>query len=175
MLWELIAKKLMTFSKIALPIELSLIFSTVTFSSGIQDKKESSSEPPAISYSQAPLNQQLPQHGVCGDKPLPPNPVDESKFIRVGGSVMSQNLVHQEIPVYPREAKDKHIKGTVILRAIITPDGKVTKIQFLSGPSELKKSAIDAVEQWRYKPVCLNGEPINVDTTISISYPWKAH
>jgi TonB family protein len=168
---ESIAKKLMTFSKIALAIVLSLIFSTVKFSRAMQDKKD---EPPAIPYSEAPLNQQLPQHGVCGDKPLPPDPLGDPKFIRVGGSVMSQNLVHQEIPVYPKEAKDKHIKGTVILRATIAPDGKVTKIQFLSGPSELKKSAIDAVEQWRYKPVCLNGVPINVDTTISVSYPWKA-
>jgi TonB family protein len=169
---ELVTKKLMTFSKIALAIVLSLIFSTVTFSSGTQDKKD---EPPTIAYSQAPLNQQLPQHGVCGDKPLPQNPIGESGVIRVSGSVMATNLVHQEIPVYPKEAKDKHITGTVILRATIAPDGKVAKTQFLSGPSELQKSAMDAVGKWRYKPVCLNGVPVNVDTTISVRYPWKAY
>jgi TonB family protein len=159
----------MTFSKIALAIVLSLIFSTVTFCSGMQDKKD---EPPAISYSQAPLKELLPQGG-CSDKPLPLSPLEAPKMIRASSSVMSKYLVHQEIPVYPKEAKDKHIEGTVILRATITPDGKVTKIQFLSGPAELKKSAMDAIEQWRYKPVCLNGEPRNVDTTISVSYPWK--
>jgi len=87
---------------------------------------------------------------------------------------MSENLAHEEIPVYPKGAKDKHITGTVILRATIMPDGKVTKIRFLSGPSMLQKSAIDAVGKWRYKPVCLNGVPVNVDTTISVTYPWKA-
>jgi TonB family protein len=160
----------MSFSKIALAVVLSLAFSTVTFSSGIQDKKD---DPPAIPYSQAPLNQQLPQHGVCGDKTVPQNPLRQSE-IRVAGSVMSENLAHEEIPVYPKGAKDKHITGTVILRATIMPDGKVTKIRFLSGPSMLQKSAIDAVGKWRYKPVCLNGVPVNVDTTISVTYPWKA-
>jgi len=161
----------MTFSKIALTILRSVIFSTAIFSSGVQDKKD---EPPTIPYSQAPLNQELPQQGGCSDKPVPQNPLRAPGMIRVGGSVMSKNLAHQEIPVYPKEAKDKHVTGTAILRATVTPDGKVTKIEFLSGPSELRKSAMDAVGKWRYKPVCLNGVPINVDTTISVGYPWKA-
>ena len=88
---------------------------------------------------------------------------------------MSKNLVHQEIPVYPKEAKDNHITGTVILRVEITPDGKVKNTEFLSGPSELQKSATDAVAKWRYKPVLLNCEAVYVVTTISVRYPWKAH
>lgn len=166
---ELIAKKLMTFSKIALAIVVSLTFSTVTFSSGIQEKKD---EPPAIPYS--PPKNEPPPRLDCGDKPLP-NHLGDSKSIRVGESVMSKNLIHQEIPVYPKDAKDKHITGTVILHVIIAPDGKVKNIEFRSGPSELQKSAMDAVAKWRYKPVLYNCEAVHVDTTISVSYPWKAH
>jgi TonB family protein len=159
----------MTLSTIALSIVLSLTFSSVTFSTGMQDKKD---DPPAIAYP-PPKNEPLP-HQDCGDKPLP-NHLGLSKSIRVGESVMSKNLVHQEIPVYPKEAKDNHITGTVVLRVEITPDGKVKNTEFLSGPSELQKSAMDAVAKWRYKPVLHDCEAVHVDTIISVPYPWKAH
>jgi TonB family protein len=156
----------MNFSKIALATVIFLFFSTATFSTGIQDKKD---EPPAVGYSQ-PQNE---PHQTCGDKPLPLDPGEKPKFIRAGEAVMSQDVVHQVIPVYPKEAKEKHIAGTVVLGATITADGKVSEIHFLSGPYELKQSAMDAVAQWRYKLVYLNCKPVNVGTTISVSYPWE--
>lgn len=104
-----------------------------------------------------------PEPNASAQKPKP-------KRIRVGGAVASANLVHQVAPVYPKDAKKKHITGAVLLRATIGHDGTVEKLEYVSGPPELTPSAMDAVKQWRYKPTLLNGEPVEVDTTISVVY-----
>jgi protein TonB len=57
-----------------------------------------------------------------------------------------------------------------LLHAIIGKDGTVQDLQYISGPPLLMKSAMDAVRQWRYKPTLLNGEPVDVDTTISVVF-----
>lgn len=74
------------------------------------------------------------------------------------------------VPVYPQEAKDAHISGTVVLHAIIGADGEVHELNFVSGPPELVKSAHDAVARWRYRPTLFNGEPVEVDTMITVVY-----
>jgi TonB family protein len=73
-------------------------------------------------------------------------------------------------PKYPEEAKQNHITGTVVLHAVIALDGRVQELQFVSGPPELVRSAMDAVRQWRYKPTKLQGKPVEVDTTVSVVY-----
>jgi protein TonB len=57
-----------------------------------------------------------------------------------------------------------------VLRAIIGKDGSVAELQVVSGHPLLVKAAVDAVRQWRYKPTLLNGEPVEVDTTITVSF-----
>jgi len=101
---------------------------------------------------------------------LPPPPKATPSRIRVGGNVQAASLVHQMMPVYPPIAKTAHISGTVILHAIIGKDGTVQNLEYVSGPPLLMKSAMDAVRQWRYKPTMLNGEPVEVDTTISVVF-----
>ena len=78
--------------------------------------------------------------------------------------------VSQAPPVYPTVAKAAHISGTVILHAIIGKDGSVEQLEYVSGPPLLMKSALDAVRQWRYKPTLSNGQPVEADTTISVTY-----
>jgi TonB family protein len=95
--------------------------------------------------------------------------VKESR-IRIGGDVAGPALVHSVAPEYPQVAKAQHIKGTVVLRVIIGYDGDVEEVQYVSGPTELLNSAEDAVRQWRYKPTLLSGDPVEVDTTISVVY-----
>jgi TonB family protein len=90
--------------------------------------------------------------------------------IRVGGNVASANLINQVMPVYPEVAKTAHISGTVMLHAVISKDGSIETLEFISGPPLLMKSAMDAVRQWRYKPTTLNGRAVEVDTTISVVY-----
>jgi periplasmic protein TonB len=90
--------------------------------------------------------------------------------IRVGGNVQAANIVYKVQPVYPPEAKQARIQGTVQLSIDISTDGKVEQVQPVAGPPELVQSAINAVLQWVYKPTLLNGEPVGVTTTVDVNY-----
>lgn len=89
---------------------------------------------------------------------------------RVASGVMAGQLLTHANPVYPEDAKHAGIQGAVILKARIGKDGTIKDLAVLSGPPELAPSAIDAVRQWTYKPYLLNGEPVEVDTTITVTY-----
>jgi TonB family protein len=89
---------------------------------------------------------------------------------KVSGGVMAGQIESRVAPVYPEEAKAAGIQGTVVLKALINKLGDVENLQVVSGPRELMTSAIDAVRQWKYKPYLLNGEPIEVETTITVNY-----
>jgi protein TonB len=90
--------------------------------------------------------------------------------IRVGGSAQQVNLVSQQRPVYPPEAKAARIQGLVQLQILIGKDGTVQNLTVLTGPEELRQSAVDAVKQWAYKPTLLNGQPVEVITTVDVNY-----
>jgi periplasmic protein TonB len=101
---------------------------------------------------------------------MPPPPKSAPSRIRVGGNVQAASLVRKVDPIYPPIAKTAHISGTVVLHAIIGKDGSVQNLEYVNGPPLLMKSAMDAIKQWRYKPTMLNGEPVEVDTTISVVF-----
>jgi len=110
--------------------------------------------------------------GLIGSGPAappPPKPVTPSR-IRVGGSVESASLINKVTPQYPPIAKTAHVSGTVVLHAVIAKDGTIQELQYVSGPPLLMKAAMDAVKEWRYKPTTLNGEPVEVDTTIDVVF-----
>lgn len=90
--------------------------------------------------------------------------------LSVPASVMSGNLLTKAVPVYPPAAKKAKIQGKVVLSVLIGKDGNVKNIQVVSGPNELQQSSIDAVRQWTYKPYLLNGDPVEVETTVNIIY-----
>jgi TonB family protein len=92
------------------------------------------------------------------------------KRIRVGGNVQKAKMVHMVMPKYPYEAQAQKVQGTVVLHTVIDYDGSILDLQWVSGPPELKDAAVDAVKQWRYEPTLLNGEPVQVDTTISVVF-----
>jgi periplasmic protein TonB len=108
--------------------------------------------------------------GGVGGGPPPPPPPKSNKPLRVGGAVIAANLIRQVTPVYPPIAKTAHISGTVVLHAIISKDGTIEQLEYISGPPLLMKNAMDAVRQWRYRPTMLNGEPVEVDTTVSVVF-----
>ena len=90
---------------------------------------------------------------------------------RISGGVMAGQLLTKVPPVYPQAAKDNHVMGGVVLRAIISREGQVKSLTVISGPVALRDAAVDAVKQWTYKPFMLNGRATDVDTTITVNFP----
>lgn len=90
--------------------------------------------------------------------------------IRVGGAVMAQKLVHQVLPDYPGAAKKKHLAGSVLLRVVVSRDGSVETVDFISGLDELKDASMRAVKKWRYRPTLLNGQPVEVETKVEVVF-----
>jgi TonB family protein len=89
---------------------------------------------------------------------------------KIGGNVMSANLINPVKPVYPPLAKMARQQGTVKFQATIGKDGAVQDLMLISGPPLLVQSAMDAVRQWVYKPTILNGAPVEVVTTVDVNY-----
>jgi periplasmic protein TonB len=103
--------------------------------------------------------------------PPPPLPKPAApKRIRVGGQVESAKLIFQPKPEYPLLAKMARIQGAVRLEAIISKDGTIQDLKVLSGHPLLVKSALEAVQRWRYQPTLLNGEPVEVVTEIDVNF-----
>ena len=79
-------------------------------------------------------------------------------------------LVKQVQPVYPRGALQMHVEGSVQLAATISKTGDISEVKALSGDSQLAHAAMDAVKQWKYKPYLLNGEPVDIQTQITVNF-----
>lgn len=79
-------------------------------------------------------------------------------------------LIHQVRPVYPKEARRKHIQGTVRFNVVISKTGEVGQIHLISGNPILVPAAMEAVKQWQYAPTLLNRDPVEVKTTIDINF-----
>ena len=86
---------------------------------------------------------------------------------------MASRIVSQTQPKYPPEAKEKRIQGTVVLNVKIGKDGTVEDLKVASGPKELRQSALVAVRQWTYRPYFVDGNAVEVDSTISVRYSLK--
>lgn len=90
--------------------------------------------------------------------------------VKVSQGVTQGLLVHKVEPQYPPIAKEAHVQGAVILHAVIGKNGKIQNLQTVSGNPLLTSAAINAVKQWQYKPYILNGQPVEVDTTITVNF-----
>jgi protein TonB len=96
--------------------------------------------------------------------------VINARPVRQGGTVQAANLVYQVKPVYPPIAIRTRVHGVVLLEAVISKEGSVERLQVLSGHPLLTQAALDAVKQWRYRPTTLNGEPVDVITTVTVTF-----
>jgi protein TonB len=102
---------------------------------------------------------------------LPPPPKRVvPKRIRVSQGVTRGLLIHRVRPVYPAIARQARVQGTVLLQAIIAKDGSIQNLQAVSGHPMLVPAAIAAVREWRYKPYLLNGQPVEVETQVSVIF-----
>lgn len=114
--------------------------------------------------------------GSTRSVPVPAKTPDvvPAKRIRVAARVVEANLIHDVTPQYPPEAGRARIEGTVVLLATIGTDGSVKDVRIESGLPILAQAAIEAVKQWRYKPYLIDGEPVEVDSRITINFNLSA-
>jgi protein TonB len=97
----------------------------------------------------------------------PPPPVAHPPRV---SHMMEGNLIYKVQPVYPPLARAARIQGAVVLRAFISRTGTIENLQTLSGHPMLVGAARDAVRQWRYRPYILNGDPVEVETQVTVNF-----
>lgn len=105
-----------------------------------------------------------------GMNPLPPPPpVPVARPPRVS-HMMEGNLIQRVQPVYPQLARQARVQGVVVLRAVISAEGRIENLQVISGHPLLVPAAVEAVRQWRYRPYVLNDQPVEVETQITVNF-----
>jgi TonB family protein len=103
-------------------------------------------------------------------RPIAAPQPEATKPVRVSAGVMAGQVLSRVNPIYPPDAKAAHVEGAVVLHAVISKTGEVRDLYVVSGPDELQASTLDAIGQWIYKPYLLNGQPTEVETTITVNY-----
>lgn len=113
--------------------------------------------------------------GSVGDVFRHPNP---SPVVRqapqgpahISSGVMSGQLIYKVTPVYPAIAVAARVEGTIVLQATISKSGTIENLRVVGGPPMLEQAAIDAVRQWHYRPYALDGQPVEVETTVNVVF-----
>ena len=108
---------------------------------------------------------------TIGRSEAEPPPVVPAPIPRIRQTQIQEAMIlSQPRPVYPSLAAMARIQGDVTLHAIIDREGRVAELQVVSGHPVLVQAALAAVRTWRYRPTRLNGEPVEVETTITVSF-----
>ena len=94
--------------------------------------------------------------------------------VNISGGVAQEMILKHPAPVYPETALAARVAGTVVLEAAIGIDGHITDLQVMSGPPILTQAALDAVRTWTYRPYLLNGDAVEVRTTINVVFTLGA-
>ncbi len=96
--------------------------------------------------------------------PAPTRPV------RVTGPIQEARLINRVDPTYPVLCKQMRLEGSLVVRAIIGRDGEMRELNYVSGNPCFLQNSMDAISKWRYRPTILNGEPVEVETTITVVF-----
>jgi len=108
--------------------------------------------------------------GIISNAPSAVPKVATPTRIRVSQGVTAGLVIKRVNPVYPPLARTARVQGSVLLAAVIGKDGTIQNLHVVSGHPLLTQAALDAVRQWRYKPYILNGEPVEVDTQVTVNF-----
>jgi periplasmic protein TonB len=108
--------------------------------------------------------------GIISNAPMAVPKVATPTRIRVSQGVTAGLVIKRVNPVYPPLARTARVQGSVLLAAVIGKDGTIQNLHVVSGHPLLTQAALDAVRQWRYKPYILNGEPVEVDTQVTVNF-----
>jgi len=90
--------------------------------------------------------------------------------LTVPADAMGQRIIYQVMPQLPEFARQAGVQGTVVLDTVVSTEGAVTQMKFVSGPEALSQAAMDAVRWWRYEPYFVNGQPTTVETTVAVDF-----
>lgn len=123
-----------------------------------------------FSNQSGPLISGLQPTGAVVPPPVEIRKPEDRRALRVSGPVQQAQLTSRVEPRYPVIAIQTRTEGTVLLHAVISRDGRIAALEVLSGPPLLVQAAVDAVRQWRYRPTYLGGEPVEVDTSITVIF-----
>jgi TonB family protein len=119
--------------------------------------------------------QQRPRTPSASMAPLPPSTLKRPRRVRVSELVSQSLLLKKTQPVYPDEARKEHIEGAVVMRGLISPSGDIKELTLISGHPSLASAAMEAVRQWQYKPYELLGQPVEVETQITVLFQLSKH
>ena len=100
--------------------------------------------------------------------PILLGPVHRS--VRVSSHLIAGMLVKKVNPIYPKEARKKHVQGVVMLHAFISKQGDITQLEVVSGDPLLASAALAATRQWKYRPYVFQGQPVEVETEIQVNF-----
>jgi TonB family protein len=119
-------------------------------------------------------NGHLPDRAQAQNQPAAPEEpepsIESAGAINVSPSVMDRNLIVSRVPAYPEFARMSRVEGDVVMRALISKEGTVERIHVMQGDSRLRSAAEEAVYKWRYRPYVLNGQPVEVATTVTVNF-----
>jgi protein TonB len=125
---------------------------------------------PDVSGPGAPVFLDLKPANFAPPPPEETKKSSEKRPVKMSEPIVQAQLILRVEPRYPALAMQIHLQGTVVLHAIISREGRITSLEVLSGHPLFVPSALDAVRQWRYRPTILNGEPVEVETTITVIF-----
>jgi len=116
------------------------------------------------------LNGATSPDNIFGSRNTQPYVRQAVRTAHVSSGVMIGYLVYKVVPKYPAIPLAIHLSGRVVLQATISKNGTIENLHVVSGPPMLQQAAIDAVSQWRYRPYLLNGDPVEVETTVNVDF-----
>jgi protein TonB len=96
--------------------------------------------------------------------------VESARKVTISAGIAVGLLVQKTAPSYPPIAKQAHVSGTVVIQATISKNGAIENPRVISGPTMLRQSAVDAVKTWRFRPYLLDGQPVEVETTVNVVF-----
>ena len=102
--------------------------------------------------------------------PPPPAARPVQKIVRVGSHIKAPRQTYSVNPLYPPLAREAHIRGTVVVEAVIDERGNVVQARAVSGHPFLIDAALKAVLQWKYEPTTLNGQPVSVELQVQVNF-----
>ena len=134
---------------------------------GAQPKAASSDAPaPSLIGMAAPGTMAPPDLGASASNAFKPT----LQTLNISQGVSQGLLIRKVAPTYPANALRMHIEGSVELLATVSKEGNISHIKVLSGDAQLTRAASEAVKQWKYKPYLLNGEPVDIQTQVTINF-----